>query len=317
MKPLVLVIAGPTASGKTEVGILCASALGGEIISADSRQVYRGFDIGSAKPSPEWRAIVPHYFIDCADAEESYTAGRFAREAAARILEIAARGKRPIVVGGSGLYIRALMDGLFDDSVFDIKTERERLRVELAARGAAVLYAELARCDPAAAASISPANVPRILRALEVCRATGMPYSVVRQERMVEVPFEGWYCGIRWPRPELYARIERRVDEMFRRGLVEEVRALLERGTDPNARAFNGVGYREVAAYLHGSLTRDEAVRLVKQHSRNYAKRQMTWFAKDTRIRWYEARNADDLPRIASRIEEDYLAEETRREASH
>jgi tRNA dimethylallyltransferase len=289
MRQNILVITGPTATGKTEAGIECAAALNGEIVGADSRQVYRGLNIGTAKPSREQLAAVKHHFIDHVDPSETYTAGRYFAEAAACIRDIHARGKTAVVVGGTGLYVRALLDGIFESPENETRMEREKLLEELERLGPAALHEELARRDPEAAASVSPNNHPRLLRALEVCRVAGKPISALRRERTKAPEWSALVCGLILPRDLLYKRIDERTDRMLASGLVEETRALLEAGLRPECNALNTVGYKEAIRHLRGELDYEDMALLIRQHTRNYAKRQMTWFRKESRLRWYDS----------------------------
>ncbi len=284
----VTVLTGPTASGKTAVSLALAELLGAEIINADSRQVYRGFDIGTAKPSADELERIPHHGIDVCGADETWTAGRFFKEAQQWIHDIAARGKRVLVVGGSGLYVRALVRGIFDGPEIsdDIRNElRRRLRRD----GLDGLNRELARLDPETAGSIDTRNPVRVLRALEVCVQSGRPYSILRNELMPHIPYKSLLLGIDRERSELYRLIDRRVDGMIAAGFEKEVRFLLESGIDPACPAMQSVGYKEMAVYFSGSSRFDETVELIKQHTRNFAKRQMTWFRREAGMHWQPA----------------------------
>ena len=304
-RPSVLVITGPTASGKTLVAFSCALAMDAEIISADSRQVYAQVTIGTAKPPREMLDRVPHHFIDVVPLTETYTAGRFFAEAQQRIRRIHAQGKSVIIAGGSGLYIRALTEGIFAGAFSD-SAMRKRLQDELEHLGREALYRELIERDPVIAARTPIQNTHRLLRALEVCRLAGMPFSELRVARIPESTCDFFVTGIQWEREVLYARIHERVDEMLAAGLVQEVDELLRAGTDPSATALNTVGYKEVIRYLANQLTYENMVSSIKQHTRNYAKRQLTWFRKETGIRWYRAAEGADLPEIAEEITRDF-----------
>lgn len=284
----VLLIVGPTASGKTALAVELAGRLGGEVVSADSRQVYRFMDVGTAKPTEEERGGIRHHGFDVADPAETYSAGRFAAEARRWIAEIQARGKRPVVAGGSGLYLQALVDGFFAGE--DVKDEE--LRVELEERadreGLEGLYADLKRLDPAYAAKTLPGDRQRILRALEVTLASGEPFSSLHERERDEAPFASRWFGLDWPREVLYERIDRRVEQMLDRGLVREVRDLLDRGYH-DANAMKSVGYDEIVALLEGNLPDlDTAVELIQRNTRRFAKRQLTWFRRDKRITWLD-----------------------------
>ncbi len=288
----VIILGGPTAVGKTEVALHLARQLGAEIISADSRQLYKGLDIGTAKPSAAERAEVPHHFIDMLEPDQSFNAGLFQKKARALIAELEKKGKAVIVCGGTGLYIRALLRGIIPMET-DTSGEREQLAAELETRGLAALYHELEEVDPLSAGRIDPADARRITRALEIFRATGKTFSYWLSQPQIPASFPFFYFALERPRPELYDRINRRVEQMLAAGLVEEVRALVERGYAAE-NALNTVGYKEVMAFLRGELSRDEMTELIKRNTRRYAKRQMTWFRKEPDIIWLEA-GRDDL----------------------
>ncbi|MCR4438829.1 MAG: tRNA (adenosine(37)-N6)-dimethylallyltransferase MiaA [bacterium] len=297
------VIVGPTAAGKSAVALNVASRLGAEIVSADSRQVYKFMDIGTAKPTLEERALVPHHLIDIRQPDEYYSAGEYARDAAAAVAGILARGRFPIVVGGSGFYIKALVDGLFGPKVAD-PALRARLRQEAQDLGVQALWQRLADVDPVSAACLHPNDAQRIIRALEVYESTGVPISL-HQARHRPEPSFGWhFLGLRWPRQELYARIERRVDEMMAEGLEQEVRQLLALGYDERLVSLRTVGYKEMFAFIRGELSLEEAVVQIKQHTRNYAKRQMTWFRRDARVGWVDVNEAEGLAQAERQVEE-------------
>lgn len=281
----VLVLVGPTASGKTDLSIVLAERLGGEIVSADSRQIYKRLDIGTAKPSREQRQKIPHHFIDVLALDQDYSAGQYAKEARDTIEHIFRRGSTPIVVGGSGLYVKALLDGLFDGPAKDPET-RAILQARLEQEGAESLYRQLQEVDPLAARTMDPTKPRRIMRALEVYFLTGKPISQFHREQERSAPFDFVEIGLLWDRKHLYRRIEERVDRMMAMGFLEEVEGLRRDGYDTHINALNTVGYKELFAYLNGRLSLDEAVRLIKQNTRRFAKRQMTWFRADRRIHW-------------------------------
>lgn len=296
----ILVLVGPTASGKTTVSLLVARKLNGEVISADSRQIFRRLDLGTAKPSPEERSLVKHYFVDDLDPDQDFNAGQYGIRGREIIEDLFRRGKVPLVVGGSGLYVKALVDGFFEGVSPDPEIRRE-LSARLREEGPQALLDELERVDPFSASRMLPTNTRRIVRALEVYRSTGTTISELQNSR-IEIKFRPVFAGLQWDRQVLYARIDRRVDWMIRQGLVEEVTVLRDRGLSPTLNALQTPGYREVFAYLQGSIDFAEMVSLVKRSTRRYAKRQLTWFRRDKRIRWFEARQEGDLPRIADRI---------------
>lgn len=288
MFPKLLVIAGPTASGKSELALRLAERLDGEIVNADSMQVYRGMDIGTAKPSCQERKRVPHHLLNVADPDRLFSAADFAEAADAAIADIVSRGKRVIVTGGTGLYIRALLKGLVDSpsGAGDI---RAALHEEAARRGNEAMLEELRRVDPASADRMHPNNLVRIVRALEVYRMTGIPLSRYQSEHdFGQLRYQALQIAIKVDRGELYRRIEQRVDQMMDQGLVDEVRGLLAAGWSRELKSMRSIGYKESAAFLAGELSRDEAVALIKRDTRRYAKRQMTWFKAEQDILWLE-----------------------------
>ncbi|MBE0642856.1 MAG: tRNA (adenosine(37)-N6)-dimethylallyltransferase MiaA [Bacteroidetes bacterium] len=302
-RPQITILTGPTASGKTAVSLALAERLGAEIISADSRQVYRGLDIGTAKPEPQELAAVPHHGIDICDPSDTYTVGRFYSDAQRWINEIHARGRGVLVVGGSGLYVRAVTDGIFDGPIAD-QVLRAGLEERIRRDGLSALVDELRRLDPDTAAVIDAQNPVRVVRALEVCLLTGRPYSALRSERMPTLPYDCRMFGLRWERSELNARIDRRVDAMVDAGLVEEVRGLVEAGADPAWTSLNTVGYKEVIAYLSGLVSIEQTIEAIKRSTRQYARRQLTWFRKEGRMQWLDVNESDTPAAIAERISE-------------
>jgi tRNA dimethylallyltransferase len=284
-----LAIVGPSATGKTEVGMLVAEALQGEIVSADSMQVYRGMHIGTAKPSVEQRTRVPHHLIDIIEPDEPFSVADYRGRADAALADIWSRGKQPILVGGSGLYVRAVLDEM-DFVVPPDRELRRQLTEEARAKGLSALYARLTETDSQAAARIHPNDQKRIIRALEVAQRAGRgerPVDRARASRYNAVQF-----GLTAPRDELYRRIEARVDAMLAAGLVEEVPGLLERGYDERLVSMKGLGYSQMLLYLRGEIALEEAVRRLKRDTRRFAKRQLTWFRADPRIRWIDVDQA-------------------------
>ncbi len=283
-----LVIVGPTGVGKTHVALELAEKSGAEILSADSRQIYRYMDIGTAKPSPQERKRVRHYFIDIVNPDQRYTAGDYGQQAREQLRDLFRRGKLPIVVGGSGLYVRALLDGLSPElpSNPEIKT---RLIEELKASGNTELHRRLREVDPRAAERIHPHDSQRIVRALEVFQITGKKISelqkVLPQEKLEFTPL---VVGLNMERKKLYHRIEQRVERMIAEGLVEEVKKLLKMGYSKDLNSLKTVGYKEVFPLLEGKQTLKQTVEEIKKNSRRYAKRQLTWFCNDPRVRWIE-----------------------------
>jgi tRNA dimethylallyltransferase len=284
----ILVVVGPTASGKSDLALRLARELDAEIVNADSMQVYRGMDIGTAKPTPEQRADVPHHLIDVAEPDRLFSAANFAEAADEAIRAITGRGKRVIVVGGTGLYIRALLKGLVD-SPSGAGVVRKALQEEAALFGNEAMLEQLRQVDPELAARMHPNNLVRIIRALEVHRLTGVPLSRHQREHAFSARrYEALQIGISIDRKELYARIEARVERMLAEGLPAEVRGLLAQGFGRQLKAMRAIGYKEAAAYLAGELSLEEAVQLMKRDTRRYAKRQLTWFNADPDILWFE-----------------------------
>ncbi len=285
--PVLVIVLGPTAVGKSRVAVDLALRFGGEIIGGDSIQVYRGFDIGTAKPGPEDRRGVPHHLIDIVGPEVQYTAADFVRDALEAARGIAARGRLPIVAGGTGLYLKALADGLFPGPGRD-PAVRAALEAEAREKGLEALFRRLEAIDPEYARKIRGRDRVRIVRALEVHAATGRPIS--EHFRETRSPVAGrtvLRLGLRLEREALCRRIEDRVERMFARGLVDEVRGLLERGVPESAPPFRALGYSHVLRLLRGEIGRDEAVALTKIETRQYAKRQMTWFRKMAGVVWF------------------------------
>lgn len=299
--PAVTVIVGPTASGKTGLSLMVAKRVPAEIISADSRQVYRRMDIGTAKPDPDARRLVRHHCIDVADPSEVYSAGMFAEAGRAAVADILSRGRLAVAVGGSGLYLRALVDGLFDGGFRDHGL-RTRLNREAIESGTAALHDRLRAADPDSAEKIHPNDLKRIVRALEVAELSGRPMSRMQREETRPADFNTLWYGVRWPRESLYRRIDDRVDRMMRAGFLEEVRGLLASGRTGADPAMDALGYRELTAHLQGRLTLDDAVEAIKMRTRQFAKRQMTWFRPDSRIRWFDANAESDFEAFAEVI---------------
>ena len=294
-RPPAVVVAGPTGVGKTAVAIALAREIGGEIVGADSVQIFRYMDIGSAKPTPAERAAAVHHMIDVADPDEPWDAARYAREARRRVAEIHGRGRVPLVAGGTGLYIRALTKGIFPAGVSDPET-RNRLRAEVASEGAPALHRRLAARDPRAAGRIHPHDAFRIVRALEVIAATGRPLSEHQAEHgFRDAPYRLFRIGLHREREVLYRNIETRVDAMLAAGLEDEVRGLLDRGYGPELKPMGAIGYRHMVDFLAGRVGREETVRLLKRDTRRYAKRQLTWFRAEAGTRWVEPEAAATL----------------------
>jgi tRNA dimethylallyltransferase len=298
---LAIVLVGPTGAGKTELSILIASEIPVEIVSADSRQIYKYMDIGTAKPSNQILSEIRHHFINILEPDQNYSAGQFGLQARAVIDEIFQGNRTPLIVGGSGLYIKALLNGFFEGDVRDEKI-RKSLEKRLVREGSQSLYEELVKLDQAAAMKIHPNNSQRIIRALEVCLAANEKFSDLQRKKLPKLNFRVLKFGINKPRAQLYDDINRRVDQMFSDGLVEEVSGLLDRGYKKSLNSLNSVGYKEVIDYLEGSIDFETCVDLVKQNSRRYAKRQLTWFRADHGIKWFSIPDKIDLPKVAKQI---------------
>jgi tRNA dimethylallyltransferase len=299
-RPRLVVICGPTAVGKTGVGIAVAGALNGEVISADSMQVYRGMNIGTAKPTAVERAAVPHHLLDVVEPDEPFDAARFTRLARPLVRSLHAAGKVPVVVGGTGLYIKALLSGLFRAGPVDPEVRR-RLAAEMEAAGAPALHARLREVDPETAARLHPNDRVRILRALEVHASVGCPLSALQREhRFRDAPFAALKIGLTLERGALYERIDRRVDAMVADGLEEEVRGLMARGYGPGLKSMQSIGYSHMAACIAGTVDRTECLRTLKRDTRRFAKRQMTWFRADPEVVWLDPRRVDEVLRHAT-----------------
>ncbi|HLA62786.1 MAG TPA: tRNA (adenosine(37)-N6)-dimethylallyltransferase MiaA [Rhodothermales bacterium] len=282
-----LALTGPTGVGKTALSLALAERVGAEIVSCDSRQVYRGMDVGTAKPTPEERARVPHHFIDERNLSEPWSAGAFADEANRRIREILSRGRVPLVVGGSTLYLDALVHGIADVPKASAELRDALSQEALTPEGRQRLYDELAAADPETAATLDPTKSQRLVRAVEVLRTTGLPRAAFLARQAPSL-FHWQVTVLTRPRGELYARINARVDAMLADGLVDEVARLIALGYRTDENPLRTIGYQEPGAYLAGALDYDEMVRLLKQNSRRYAKRQLTWFRRSPAYRWID-----------------------------
>ncbi len=305
--PLVALV-GPTASGKTALALALAERLpsalglrGAEIVSADSRQVYRLMNIATAKPTAEEQARVPHHLLDVVWPDESYTLAEYQRDAQAAIAEIWARGRLPLLVGGTGLYVRAVVDGLAIPEVAPQPTLRAELEAEAAQRGLGALLERLRALDPIAAERIDALNARRLIRALEVCIVSGRPFS--EQQGRRPTPYQTLALGLSMPREALYARADARIGAMLAAGLVAETEALVARGYAWSLPAMSSLGYREIGAYLRGEATLAEAVARFELATHAYIRRQMSWFRPDKRIHWLDAALApDELAALTEQI---------------
>ena len=297
-----LALIGPTASGKTAVSLLLAKSLGGEIVSVDSRQIYKYLDIGTAKPSEADRASVLHHFVDLFEPTVEYSAGQYGMDCRKTLTAIQRGGSTPVLVGGSGLYLKAAIDGLGD--VPDAKREiREELEEEVKRLGLAHLIEELRVVDAETLNAMTQVNARRVIRALEIYRTSGIPLSQLHDKQERGRPLDILQIGLRWNRADLHHRINDRVDQMILRGLVDETRRLLSRGFSRRLNSFNTVGYKEVCEYLEGKITHDTMVEAIKRNTRRFAKRQMTWFKADKRIQWVDVFPSSDFEDIAATIE--------------
>jgi tRNA dimethylallyltransferase len=300
LEPKVIIIVGPTCSGKTSLAVLLAERLSTEIISADSRQIYKYLDIGTAKPDKEQLEKIKHHFISILEPCERYNASRFENDALNIIQSLTGQNKTPIVAGGSGLYIKALTDGIFDVAGVD-----EELRIGFLQNrrlyGNDFLYNELNKVDPESASKMLPQNWKRVVRALEVFYRTGKPIGIHHREQIRKTNINFVQFGLRWDRQILYKYIELRVDKMISCGLIEETKSLVEK-YDGRLNSLNTLGYKEIIAYLDNKITLDRAVELIKRNTRRFAKRQLTWFRADERIIWFDIKSQKDLENIADEI---------------
>lgn len=286
--PRLVVITGPTATGKTGVAIELALMIGGEVVSADSMMVYRGMDIGTAKPTAAEMRGVPHHLIDVVDPDEDFSVAKYQEKAERAIADISRRGLWPLLVGGTGLYVRAVTDG-YSFSAKGDPALRARLLEEVRHSGSQVLHERLAAVDPSTAERLHVNDVRRIIRALEVYHLTGRPISDFHERDAAHKPkYRLCMFALTMDREVLYRRIEERVDRMIAQGLVDEVAGLLKKGFTPDLVSMKGLGYKEIAAYIRGETSLEEAVRILKRNTRRFAKRQLTWFRRDTRLTWID-----------------------------
>ena len=312
MKKVILLV-GPTGVGKTGISLLLAQELGTEIISADSMQIYRHMDIGTAKPTPSERALIRHHMIDVAEPGESYSTGKYISTVIPVIETLQKKGKIPVIVGGTGLYIKAMTRGIFSGPSADWTLREHLLSMEKEERGA--LYHYLNELDPEAARKITPNDTRRIVRALEVCLKSRSSMSEMQKRLTQPLPYEFIKVGLSRERKELYRMIETRVDEMLESGLVEEVRAVLKQTEGQRSGKAEGeslsaaplpsmqaIGYKEIALYLRGEIPLDEAVRLIKRGTKRYAKRQFTWFKKEEGIHWIDISDIQDAGEAFHRV---------------
>ena len=299
MAPPMIVVCGPTATGKTKLGVALAQRFHGEVVSADSMQLYRGMDIGTAQPTPEEMGGIPHHMLAVADPREPYSVGRYVEEAGRCLEDILRRGKQPILVGGTGLYIDSLLSGR-DFSPKPPGNSRARLQARAAQEGLQALWAELQGIDPAAAARVHPNDEKRILRALEVWYDTGETISQHNQRTQAVPPrYQAVTLLLNYrERQDLYARIDQRVDEMMARGLLDEAKALLANRVPQDATAMQAIGYKELLPALAGQCPLEDAVALVKLRSRQYAKRQLSWFRRNQGGKWFYLEKIPNFPAL-------------------
>lgn len=297
--PDLFVLVGPTAVGKTAQAIELAQRFEGEIVSADSRQIYRGMDIGTAKPTRDEQAQAPHHLIDIVDPDEPYTLAQYQADAYAALDDILARGKQPFLVGGTGLYVRAVVQGLCIPRV----PPNEELRAQLAAQDSAALHERLRALDPDAAVRIDPRNVRRTIRALEVCLMTGARFSELG--KATPPPYHITQIGLTSGRPELYARIDARIDRMMADGLVAEVERLAAKGYGWELPSMSGLGYRQIGEYLRGQASLDAAVANIKRATRDFVRRQYAWFRlRDEGIHWYESARFAEIEALVNAVKQ-------------
>ena len=308
MEP-VIVLVGPTASGKTGLSIELAKVINGSIVSADSMQIYKYMDIGTAKPDANERVGINHYMIDEINPDENFSVAKYRELAMKYISQIIQEGGHPIVAGGTGLYINSLLYNInFSETICDEEL-RETLKIEANEKGNRYLYDKLLAIDPEAAAKIHENDVKRVIRAIEVYTHTNKPISQhARLSRQEPPPYRYIVFGLRWERSKLYERIDQRVDNMLRSGLVEEVKSLMDRGYDKGATAMQGIGYKEILNYLNGECSLEETVYILKRDTRHYAKRQLTWFRRLEDIHWVDVDENTNLKALAENIIQECIA---------
>lgn len=307
-RPKILIITGPTATGKTRLSVELAKSLGGEVVSADSMQIYRGMDIGTAKVTNDEMQGVAHHMIDVADPMEDYSVSRYVAEATACIEDILSRGRLPIVAGGTNLYIDSLVRGLDFAQTQEDKALREELNVQYDALGGEAMLSRLGEFDPERAAKLHASDKRRIVRAIEIFTLTGETMTEHdRKTQLLPPRFDAVKVALTFSdREMLYSRINSRVDIMVRQGLFDEVQALLDKGLSPESTAMQAIGYKEPAAYLRGEIGRDEAIEQIKLSSRRYAKRQLTWLRRDEAVRWIQWGAAPDFDEALRRVSTEF-----------
>lgn len=316
MKEKLLIILGPTASGKTGLSIELAKTLNTEIISGDSMLVYRGFDIGSAKPAAEERQGIPHHMIDVREPWESFSAADFVSEVKPIISQINSRGKIPIICGGTGLYIKSLLEGYEFNHTGGDREYREHLEKLAEEKGREHVFDMLRQVDPAAAERLHINNFRRVIRALEVYHLGGEQLSTQRQSvtdenhvviQEEELVYDCLVLGVQWERPQLYDRINRRVDMMISQGLEQEVRRLLDRGISPYSQPMKAIGYKEMNSFIKGEISLEQAVDQIKKNTRHFAKRQITWYRKMPYIKWYSGTEKSECSLLQEILQHKFL----------
>ena len=293
----IITIIGPTATGKTDLSIEIAHRIAGEIISADSRQIYKYLNIGTAKPTLEQRQEVTFHLVDFIHPDDTYSCGQFARDAEQKIEEIKVTNKNPIICGGTGLYIKALFNPLHMLPVSNQEIKNE-LQAALEEHGIEYLYKRLVSIDPQWAKQIMDRDKQRIMRGLEVYEMSGKPLSVLLKTKKIKTRYTPYYIGLNLPRVELYERINNRFDKMIEQGLVNEVKSLLQQGLNPSSNALRTIGYREIIQHLNGEVTLEKAIERAKQRTRNLAKRQITWFNRIPQLKWFHPENPDLIDEV-------------------
>lgn len=305
-KKRIIGLVGPTASGKTALSLAVAKRLGAEILCMDSMQIYRRMDIGTAKPTPAERALVPHHLLDIIEPTDSFSVTQYAQLAREQIEKTPV----PLLVGGTGLYLQALSLPMDFGTVPGDEALRQRYHALAREQGNAAVHALLAQRDPLSAQRLHPNDLRRVIRALEVAELTGTPLSAQQMPGPEDCPYDFQLYAIAWPREELYSRVNRRVVQMLQEGLSAEVKALLDSGVSPEAQAMQGLGYKELVPVLQGKMSLQEAAGQIQLRTRHFAKRQLTWFQRDARIRWIDASAGLDMDAEADRICKKYNSEE-------
>jgi len=295
------VIVGPTCSGKTKLALAISGKIDSEIISADSRQIFKLLNIGTAKPSKNELKFVKHHLIDYLHPDEEFNVSKFEKEAIKIIEKLLSAKKLPIICGGSGLYIKALIDGIIDVPDTDLDFRKELLEIRNK-KGNEFLYEMLKSIDKKSADTMLPQNWKRVIRAIEIYKLTNQKFSDIKNENIKTTDIKFMQYGLLWDRQQLYENIEKRVDEMIEKGLIEEVKSILAQGFSPELNSLNTVGYKEIINYLNEEISIEKAIELIKRNTRRYAKRQMTWFRKDKRIKWIEIDNRSSFEKIADEI---------------